>query len=161
MTPKAKNRVTSRRDALRLMGGTVGAVALGTLAGCGPEGDTEVSPDFAPTQVATPDELLREGDYTEAVVGGRPVMVLASAQPVAGSVARRELYLTAFSRVCKHNGCTVAAPVGTTLNCPCHGSSYSRADGSVVQGPAEEALTQYRLRVEADGSVTVTSLLRL
>lgn len=160
MTLNAKNRIASRRDALRLMGGTVGVVALGTLASCGPEGDTEVSPDFAPTQVATPDDLTREGDYTEAVVDGRPVMVLASAQPVAGSVVRGELYLTAFSRVCKHNGCIVDAPVGATFNCPCHGSSYSRADGSVVQGPAVEALAQYRLRVEADGSVTATGLIR-
>lgn len=160
MTLEAKVGIINRREALRLLGGTLSAVALGTLVSCAPEADTEISADFNPTEVATPDDLTKDGDYTETEVGGFPVIVLSSTQPVAGSIAKGNLYLTAFSRVCKHNGCTVNAPEGGVFVCPCHGSRYSRADGSVVQGPAEAALAQYRLRLESDGSVVATGLIR-
>lgn len=152
----------SRREALRLMGNVAGAVALGTLVSCTP--GAEVSEDFPPTQVASADELLGDGDYVEAIVGGAPVAVLASAQPVAGAVVKegqQTLYIVAFSRVCKHNGCTINAPESGVLICPCHGSRYSQTDGSVLQGPAEEALAQYQLRLEEDGGVIATGLVRL
>ena len=32
--------------------------------------------------------------------------------------------------------------------CPCHGSEYAVADGSVIHGPAEEALTSYPVQVK-------------
>ena len=153
-------RVTDRREVLRLLAGTVGVLAVGGLASCGPGGDTDISADFTPTRVAAPDDLSEDGSYAEAEVDGLPVAVLASTQATAGSVAKGELHLTAFSRVCKHNGCTVGLPVGGIFVCSCHGSRYSRRDGSVLQGPAEEALAQYRLRVEQDGSVTATGLVR-
>jgi Rieske Fe-S protein len=44
---------------------------------------------------------------------------------------------------------------GGTIRCPCHGSQYSIADGSVVNGPAPRPLPAKQVEVVAD-SITVT-----
>jgi cytochrome b6-f complex iron-sulfur subunit len=49
----------------------------------------------------------------------------------------------ALSSVCTHQGCTVAYdPAATNIKCPCHGSVYSTT-GSVITGPAPNALQSY------------------
>ena len=50
-------------------------------------------------------------------------------QPVAGT-------FKGFSSTCTHQGCAVSQVVGGTINCPCHGSRFAVADGSVTAGPA-------------------------
>ena len=45
-----------------------------------------------------------------------------------------------FSAVCTHQGCLVSAVADGTINCTCHGSKFSIADGSVVAGPAKAPL---------------------
>jgi cytochrome b6-f complex iron-sulfur subunit len=68
------------------------------------------------------------------------------------------LYLTAYTRVCTHLGCTPALPDGAQqMACPCHGSIYA-LDGSVIQGPAERPLQAIKLEVN-DGAVMATALL--
>ena len=54
----------------------------------------------------------------------------------------------AFSTVCTHQGCQVQVQDSNRIVCPCHGSEYAVADGSVVHGPAEEALTSYPVQVK-------------
>jgi Rieske Fe-S protein len=44
-----------------------------------------------------------------------------------------------FTDICTHMGCPVH-DVTSTINCNCHGSQYSITDGSVVTGPATQAL---------------------
>lgn len=56
-----------------------------------------------------------------------------------------------LSPICTHLGCTVELE-GERLVCPCHGSTYDLR-GSVLRGPAEEALTRYPARVEGDSLV--------
>jgi Rieske Fe-S protein len=46
----------------------------------------------------------------------------------------------AFSAICTHQGCTVNAVSGGTINCPCHGSKFNITDGSVAAGPAKAPL---------------------
>ena len=46
----------------------------------------------------------------------------------------------AFTAVCTHQGCTVGAVKGDTIQCNCHGSQYNAADGKVKKGPAPKAL---------------------
>src|SRR5262249_34446691 len=54
-------------------------------------------------------------------------------QPSAGT-------FKAFSATCTHQGCTVNEGAEGTLDCPCHGSKFAIADGSVVNGPARRPL---------------------
>ena len=60
-----------------------------------------------------------------------------------------------FSAVCTHRGCVVATVADGTINCTCHGSKFSIADGSVVAGPAEAPLGDAQITV--DGAQIVTT----
>ena len=56
----------------------------------------------------------------------------------------------AFTAVCTHQGCTVATVENNVIQCPCHGSQYSAADGSVKRGPAQQPLAAKTVRVQGD-----------
>ena len=69
-----------------------------------------------------------------------------------------KFYLTAYTLVCTHKGCTVNAPDKEgNLQCPCHGSRYD-VNGSVIQGPAKKALPGIGLEVK-DGKVLAVAML--
>lgn len=53
----------------------------------------------------------------------------------------------AFSATCTHQSCLVTG-VTETIDCICHGSKFSLRDGSVVEGPATEALPERPIRVK-------------
>ena len=56
----------------------------------------------------------------------------------------------AYTSVCTHQGCTVGTGSGEIFKCPCHGSEYSKLDGSVIQGPAPKALTRFAAEIQGD-----------
>ncbi|MFC7584124.1 Rieske (2Fe-2S) protein [Nonomuraea antimicrobica] len=64
-------------------------------------------------------------------------------QPTAGE-------FKAFTAVCTHQGCTVATVSNQTINCPCHGSKFNIADGSVANGPASSPLEEKQIEVDGD-----------
>lgn len=55
-----------------------------------------------------------------------------------------------FEPICTHQGCPVSNVDGGTINCTCHGSRFSIADGSVQQGPATKPLAPKNLKVTGD-----------
>ena len=57
---------------------------------------------------------------------------------------------TAFSAVCTHQGCLVGSVEGEEILCPCHGSVFSIADGSVLNGPATAPLEEVAISVDGD-----------
>ncbi|MFE3442774.1 Rieske (2Fe-2S) protein [Nocardia sp. NPDC059180] len=61
----------------------------------------------------------------------------------------------AFSAVCTHQGCAVTEIAGDVVKCPCHGSRFRLADGSVADGPAQEPLPARTVVVDSD-TLTVT-----
>jgi Rieske Fe-S protein len=74
------------------------------------------------------------------VIAGKKVVVT---QPVPGTFA-------AFSAICTHQGCTVNKVANGTIDCPCHGSKFAVADGSVVHGPASRPLARRQITVSGD-----------
>ncbi|NNH69975.1 Rieske (2Fe-2S) protein [Nocardia uniformis] len=56
----------------------------------------------------------------------------------------------AFSAVCPHQRCTVNAVRDDLIHCPCHGSRFRIADGSVQEGPARTGLTTRTVTVTGD-----------
>lgn len=65
---------------------------------------------------------------------------LIVSHPAKGKVA-------AFSAICTHQGCPVK-PVGTSLDCPCHGSKFDYATGEVTEGPANKALPAVAIHMQ-------------
>ncbi|GAA1431593.1 Rieske (2Fe-2S) protein [Streptomyces thermospinosisporus] len=68
-------------------------------------------------------------------------------QPKAGE-------FKAFSATCTHRGCVVKGIADGVINCPCHNSRFSIADGSVQGGPAPEPLPAVEITVNGD-SITL------
>ncbi|CAL9361663.1 Rieske (2Fe-2S) protein [Streptomyces sp. enrichment culture] len=64
-------------------------------------------------------------------------------QPAAGQ-------FKAFSAMCTHQGCAVKDVADGVINCPCHGSTFDAADGSVKAGPATAPLAPASITVEGD-----------
>ncbi len=82
-------------------------------------------------------------------VGGGKVLTdkkIVITQPQAGS-------FHAFTAICTHLGCIVTTVSGGTINCPCHGSRYSIANGSVVNGPATLPLAAVSITVQGTSIV--------
>jgi len=95
--------------------------------------------------------------------GQPPSLALTSDVPVGGGkiLADKKIVITqpragsfeAFTAVCTHQGCTVSSVSGGTVNCPCHGSKFSIANGSVVTGPAASALAHGSIKVQGTSIV--------
>ena len=76
-----------------------------------------------------------------------PDQEIVVTQPTAGQ-------FKAFSAICTHQGCTVNAVADGAITCPCHGSSFAVADGSVIAGPARQPLPARAVKVDG-ASVTL------
>ena len=147
---------TSRRSFVVATGATV----AGTLAGCGGGGSSPAAPSTpAPTPTPAPAGELRlplmgVGETVAASV----VLVGGLVTPLA--VTRlSETEAVTVSRICTHEGCTIALPgaPGATLDCPCHGSRF-RTSGQVVNGPAARALSQFPTRIVGNEVVVSTNV---
>ncbi|MFK4070597.1 Rieske (2Fe-2S) protein [Streptomyces sp. NPDC029674] len=127
---------------------TIGAAGIAAaLTACG-AGDDKDSSDAAGAQ--------------EPVGGGGAVLAKTSDIPVGGGKIFKDEQLVvtqptegefkAFSNRCTHKQCPVTSVEGGTVNCPCHGSKFDIADGSVRGGPAPKPLPAAEISV-ADGSI--------
>lgn len=75
-------------------------------------------------------------------------------------LAKRRLVLTrdargtvrCFSALCTHQGCTVTTVADGAITCPCHGSRFDAATGSVIGGPAPAPLRKVPVVIR-DGTV--------
>ena len=137
--PPAADGGTSRRAVL--CGAGIAGVAA--LTGCGSGSGSEKSAaDLKGKQ------LVKAADVP---VGGGKVNTehkVVVTQPSQG-------VFKAFTAVCTHQGCTLDGVSGGLISCPCHGSEFRVADGSVRRGPADRPLTEYPVQVK-DGGIVVT-----
>ncbi len=145
----------STLDRRSVLVGACGTCAV-ALAGCAAYGPGQAAPAPAPSvqpggssgggSGQTAGKLAATADVP---VGGGiivPAAALVITQPKANT-------FKAFSAICTHQGCTVSTVEGGTINCPCHGSQFAIADGSVVNGPAQKPLAAKKIKVSG-GSIT-------
>lgn len=160
-TPHDPALVPARRTVLR--GAAVGTLAAPFLVACaedetgspaaedtGAGGNTDVpTPTEEPSQEGGGQVLAGTADVP---VGGGTVLPdqkVVLTQPKAGQ-------FKAFTAVCTHQGCVVAAVADGTINCGCHGSQFAIEDGANVGGPNGTAggsvadLAEIPISVEGD-----------
>ena len=145
MTETDTTHTTSLDRRTMLRGAAVGGVALPLLAACGGGGE----------------ETTSGGEGS----GGGSATVAAADVPVGGGTILKdqEVVVTqpkkgdykAFTAICTHQGCTVTKVEGGQIVCPCHGSYFAVADGSVTDGPAKSALPERAIAVSGNAITLV------
>lgn len=137
---KERTGAIDRRAFMGRVGGLAlaGAWATLPLAAC-------AGARYVPAEWRDGRAVLRLSDFGEEAgvlvehpSAGRPVYVHRFGPDRFGALLTR----------CTHRGCQVE-PQGVRLVCPCHGSEFG-LDGSVLEGPAERALTAYPVTVAGD-----------
>lgn len=150
---------TTRRAVMLGAGGAGLGALLTACASYGqPAGDTVAEPAASGSGEAKPAESESAQPKSKKAGGGE----LASTADIpegGGKVfANKKVVVTqptagefkCFTAVCTHQGCTVANVSNGTINCPCHGSKFNIADGSVANGPAAKPLAEKEITVEGD-----------
>lgn len=122
-----------------------GAAGLAALTGCAVYGNETAAPPPAGGDApgAAGGALAKVSDVP---VGGGTILPDARVvitQPTAGTFA-------CFGATCTHQGCLVTEVADGTINCPCHGSRFNLADGSVAAGPAPRPLSSVSITVDGD-----------
>jgi Rieske Fe-S protein len=138
----------TRRGLIVAGSATVAGAAAFTLAACAPASEPPDSAESEPKGLEPGTELapladVPVGGSVGVQIGGSAILL---SQPVEGEAK-------AFSAICRHQGCVVAA-AGKTLDCPCHGSRYDAATGEVLNGPSTLPLIPIEVTV-TDGQVVV------
>jgi Rieske Fe-S protein len=124
-----------------LTGAAALAVGVPVLAACSGGGDSSAAD--AGGQGGSGGTLAQTGDIE---VGGGTVFAdqkVVVTQPTQGE-------FKCFTAVCTHQGCLVSSVADGHINCKCHGSAFSIADGSVVTGPATQPLAEEPITVDGD-----------
>lgn len=117
------------------------AGAVATLAACGGGSSTDALPSATGTayDATTLSQLPVKGTASVTVNGHNYLLYRPDEKTVL-----------AYTSVCTHQGCKVGTGDSSNFICPCHGSEYSKLDGSVTQGPAPKPLARYATSIEGD-----------
>ena len=159
---------SSRRSLLAC----AGAACAAALAGCttynanngGINGGAAAQTSSAPAASAGGSSAGSAGGSAGAAASSGPVVLAKTTDiPVGGGkiLTDKKIVITepqsgtfkAFTAVCTHQGCIVDSVSGGTINCPCHGSQFSIANGSVVNGPAPSPLAPVSIEVQGTSIV--------
>ena len=143
------DRCVTRRE---FLGRTSAGFALGVIAvGCG---DGDVS-----GVAARRDAGEQPGETVTIVVANFPgLATIGALVKVSEYFAAKRTgpdTFEAFSMVCTHEGCLTEIRNGERFECPCHLSRFA-ADGSVINGPAEQPLR--RLSTSYDPTTDVLTI---
>jgi len=143
-----------------VVAGAGGVAAAGLLSACGGGSVATApaptaAPEPAPASAAPAAPSAASGtaltSTSDVPVGGGTVFAdkdVVVTQPTAGD-------FKAFSATCTHQGCKVKSVADGNIVCPCHGSKFAIADGSVTNGPAKSPLPEKTISVDGD-SISLT-----
>ncbi|GAA3281784.1 MULTISPECIES: ubiquinol-cytochrome c reductase iron-sulfur subunit [Dactylosporangium] len=129
---------TTRRAVLA---GAAGVTAVSVLAACGDDSGSDSTASSGSTPggpIAKKADIPVGGGKIVSADGGTVIT-----QPEAGTYK-------AFTAICTHQNCVVTSVADNTIDCKCHGSSFSAKDGSVTNKPATAPLKEKTLRFEGD-----------
>jgi cytochrome b6-f complex iron-sulfur subunit len=120
----------------------------------------------AAVKIVALETLKAEWDVKEFNWDGAPALLLRVPAPDKKALetkfvleASKGVFVTAYTLNCTHAGCKVALPnAERSLECPCHGSAFNAADGSVTSGPANKPLKRLKLELRS-GDVFATGAL--
>ncbi|HTJ36051.1 MAG TPA: Rieske (2Fe-2S) protein [Dactylosporangium sp.] len=128
---------TTRRAVLA---GAVGVTAASVLAACGDDsGSNSTANNSSPGgPVAKKSDIPVGGGKVVSDAGGTVIT-----QPEAGT-------FKAFTAICTHQQCIVSSVSNNTIDCKCHGSTFSAVDGSATNPPATQKLEEKKLRMDGD-----------
>jgi cytochrome b6-f complex iron-sulfur subunit len=100
-------------------------------------------------------------DSTKAILVRVPAPKDMAVLKMGHVIKSGQVYLSAYTLVCTHNGCEPSVPNSEgLLICPCHGGAFN-ADGSVSKsskGPVSKPLAGIKIVVKA-GKVMATGML--
>lgn len=138
----------SRRNAIGII--AVGSIGLGL----------QVSAQNPPVRIGEVAKLGKEWDSVAFEYANTKALLVRVAKPVGESKrvlevkqGQASIWLSAYTLVCTHEGCTPSLPnAERILECPCHGSAFKAQDGTVVAGPARDPLRAFKLEVR-EGAV--------
>lgn len=145
---KFEQNLCSRRDfiveiAKKVSYLTVGSYVISQFNACS-DGSNPISPNQKnPIMV---DLSLFENSALN-IIGGS-VAISGNNIDESGMLIIRtgESLVTALSRTCTHQGCTIPGFQNGVSSCPCHGSRFDTS-GNVVNGPATTALKKYNATI--------------
>lgn len=133
-----------------------GVTAASALTGCG-GGSSPSAPTATPTPApAVPEVRVPLMDVGQTVTASVSLVGGLSTPLAVTRLSATEV--VAVSRICTHQGCTVALPAtpGGSLDCPCHGSRF-RTNGQVLNGPAARPLGSFPARIVGNEVVVDTA----
>ncbi|MGW0845728.1 Rieske (2Fe-2S) protein [Streptomyces sp. NPDC002787] len=153
--------IPGRRTVMAAAGVAGLAVAL---TACGSEDDssTSVSSGAGAGGSASSDPTAEAGSSTTGggdTSGGTEIAKTSDIPEGGGKIFESEgVVITqpeagtykAFSSACTHQGCAVKSISDGVINCPCHNSNFSIADGSVKSGPATKPLPTKEVSVSGE-----------
>ena len=146
-----------------LTGLAAAGVGVPLLAACGSDDDPGAASDPATdTASSAPSATSAAPSETTASSSAPAPEGLTSTSDIevgGGAIfADEEVVITqpsegefkAFSAVCTHQGCLVSSVSDGTINCACHGSTFSVETGEPESGPAGSALGEVKIAVTGD-----------
>jgi Rieske Fe-S protein len=158
MAEQSKPTTADRRTLLRATALGVAAAGVGVTAAACSSNNSVAQGSNATT--AQPVDTGAAGSTGAASAG--PIATTAQV-PVGGGFINQDAKIVvtqptageykAFSAVCTHAQCTVGSVTNNVILCPCHGSEYSAKDGSVLRGPAPQALAAETVKVSGSNIV--------
>ena len=140
---------------------SLGAIAA-TLQACGGgDNPNEPSGNFNAPGLPSLNAAVTNGAATLSVDGTALSSAGGAAMVTSGLgtmlVVRNDATsVSAYSATCTHQACTISGFTESVFQCPCHGSRFSPANGSVLRGPATAPLRRFTASI-ANGVVTITA----